>query len=331
MGICAIVLAKMQATAYTAPMQTPAIAIDNLVKHYGSLKAVDGLSLTVKQGEFFGLLGPNGAGKTTTISAIVGLVRYDGGAIRVMGHDVVGDYRQARQLVGLSAQEYNFDRYLTIEEVLIYQAGYFGIPAAVARPRAHALLKQFSLFDKRDVDYMKLSGGMKRRLTIARALIHEPKVLILDEPTAGTDVALRLELWEQLRELNRQGLTIVLTTHYLEEAEELCKRIAIMRAGRIVALDETQRLVGAANGQTLTVELAAPLTTLPEIWRARQDQVEQTDERLCLHGVQPAEVGALLTALGPAVAGLSLQQRNLQDLFLELTGQPLPAETEVEA
>jgi ABC-2 type transport system ATP-binding protein len=309
-------------------MQTPAIAIDNLVKNYGTLRAVDGLSLTVGQGEFFGLLGPNGAGKTTTISAIVGLVRIDGGAIRVMGHDVGRDYRQARRLVGLSAQEYNFDRYLTIEDVLIYQAGYFGIPAREARPRAQALLKQFELYDKRHVDYLKLSGGMKRRLTIARALIHEPRVLILDEPTAGTDVALRLELWQQLRELNRQGLTIVLTTHYLEEAEELCKRIAIMRAGRIVALDETKRLVGAATGQTLTVQLAAPLPTLPGIWQARRDQLEQTPDTLRLHGVEPVEVGPLLTALGGAVAGLSLDQRNLQDLFLELTGQPMPAETE---
>jgi ABC-2 type transport system ATP-binding protein len=311
-------------------MQTSAIAIDNLVKRYDSLTAVDGLSLTVRQGEFFGLLGPNGAGKTTTISAIVGLVRYDAGSIRVHGLDVQRDYREARRLVGLSAQEYNFDRYLTIEEVLIYQAGYFGIPASIAKPRAHALLKQFELFGKRHDHYLKLSGGMKRRLTIARALIHEPRVLILDEPTAGTDVALRLELWQQLRELNRQGLTIVLTTHYLEEAEELCKRIAIMRAGRIVALDETQRLIGATSGQTLTVQLASPLAELPGIWRAHAGQIEQTDETLRLHGVEPAQIGPLLSALGEAVAGVHLDQRNLQDLFLELTGQSLPAETETE-
>jgi ABC-2 type transport system ATP-binding protein len=310
-------------------MSTSAIAIDHLVKRYGPLTAVDGLSLTVEPGEFFGLLGPNGAGKTTTISAICGLVRPDAGAIRIMGLDVAADYRDARRLVGLSAQEYNFDRYLTIEDVLIYQAGYFGIPASIARPRAHALLKQFELFGKRNVDYLKLSGGMKRRLTIARALIHEPRVLILDEPTAGTDVALRLELWQQLRDLNRAGLTIVLTTHYLEEAEELCKRIAIMREGRIVALDETRALIGASTGQTLTVELVSPLDHLPPMWAERQAQLEQSDETLRLFGVQPAEVGPLLTALGDAVAGIQLDQRNLQDLFLELTGQPLPAEPEV--
>jgi ABC-2 type transport system ATP-binding protein len=309
-------------------MSTPAIAIDHLVKRYGPLTAVDSLSLSVEPGEFFGLLGPNGAGKTTTISAICGLIRPDAGAIRIMGLDVAADYRQARRLVGLSAQEYNFDRYLTIEDVLIYQAGYFGIPAVVARPRAHALLKQFELFGKRNVDYLKLSGGMKRRLTIARALIHEPRVLILDEPTAGTDVALRLELWQQLRDLNRAGLTIVLTTHYLEEAEELCKRIAIMRAGRIVALDETKALIGATTGQTLTVQLASPLEHLPPLWAERQAQLERTDESLRLFGVQPAEVGPLLTALGDGVAGIQLDQRNLQDLFLELTGQPLPAEQE---
>lgn len=312
-------------------MQTSAIAIDHLVKRYGSLTAVDGLSLDVQPGEFFGLLGPNGAGKTTTISAIVGLLRFDAGSIRVHGLDVQRDYRQARQLVGLSAQEYNFDRYLSIEDVLVYQAGYFGIPASVAKPRAHALLKQFELYEKRHVDYLKLSGGMKRRLTIARALIHEPRVLILDEPTAGTDVVLRLELWQQLRELNKQGLTIVLTTHYLEEAEELCKRIAIMRAGRIVALDETKRLIGTAAGQTLTVDLSAPLDRLPASWQAHGGHLEWTDETLRLGGVQPTEVGPLLAALGDAVAGLKLEQRNLQDLFLELTGQPLPSDSEAEA
>ncbi|MBC7542358.1 MAG: ABC transporter ATP-binding protein [Candidatus Sericytochromatia bacterium] len=312
-------------------MQPAAIAIEHLTKHYGALKAVDDLSLTVHPGEFFGLLGPNGAGKTTTISAIVGLVRNDGGQIRVMGHDVQADYRQARRIVGLSAQEYNFDRYLSIEDVLIYQAGYFGIPTAIARPRAHTLLKQFGLFEKRDVDYLKLSGGMKRRLTIARALIHEPKVLILDEPTAGTDVALRLELWQQLRELNRQGLTIVLTTHYLEEAEELCKRIAIMREGRIVALDETKRLIGGATGQTLTVHLSGPLTELPLAWQDRLAHVTQTDEQITVTGVQPADVGPLLAALGDAVTGVSLTQRNLQDLFLELTGERLPETDEATA
>lgn len=312
-------------------MQSPAINIEHLTKTYGSLKAVDDLSLTVHPGEFFGLLGPNGAGKTTTISAIVGLVRIDGGRISVLGHDVQSDYRAARRVVGLSAQEYNFDRYLSIEDVLIYQAGYFGIPAAIARPRAHDLLRQFGLYEKRTVDYLKLSGGMKRRLTIARALIHEPQVLILDEPTAGTDVALRLELWAQLRELNKQGLTIVLTTHYLEEAEELCKRIAIMRAGKIVALDETKQLIGGATGQTLTVQLRSPLPLLPPLWQARQAHVKWADDTVSVTGIQPAEVGPLLAELGDLVAGVTVAQRNLQDLFLELTGEGLPEEVEVNA
>lgn len=303
-------------------MQPSAIAIDHLVKDYGSFRAVDGLSLDVRPGEFFGLLGPNGAGKTTTISAIVGLLRFQSGSIRIHGHDVVRDYRQARRLVGLAPQEFNFDRYLSIEDVLLYQAGYFGIPTKVAKPRAAALLKQFELWEKRSVDYLKLSGGMKRRLTIARALIHDPQVLILDEPTAGTDVALRLELWQLLQDLNRQGLTIVLTTHYLEEAEYLCKRIGIMRQGQLVALDETRNLVAAGHDQTLVVSLTAPIPVLPPIWRARQDQLDQDGDTLRLRGVSPAEMGALLESLGDAVTGVAVEKRNLQDLFLELTAKP---------
>lgn len=194
-------------------------------------------------GDFFGFLGPNGAGKTTSINAIVGLARLNAGSIKVHGFDTVTQWREARRLIGLAPQEYNFDRYLSIRDVLIYQAGYFGLKPREVRERADALLEQFGLASKARQEYTKLSGGMKRRLTLARALIHSPKVLILDEPTAGVDVELRLELWDLLRRLNGEGMTIFLTTHYLEEAETLCRNIGIIRAGKLVALEPTQDLL----------------------------------------------------------------------------------------
>ena len=220
-----------------------------MVKRYGDLTAVDGVSLRVDAGEFFGFLGPNGAGKTTTINAIVGLAHKTSGTISILGYDNTTQWREARRLVGVSPQEFNFDRYLSIRDVLIYAAGYFGLRGKAIDERADMLLERFGLTSKAKVEYTKLSGGQKRRLTLARALIHEPQVLILDEPTAGVDVELRLELWEWLRALNAEGLTVFLTTHYLEEAEELCKRIAIIRAGRIVAEKPTHELI--ADGASL--------------------------------------------------------------------------------
>jgi ABC-2 type transport system ATP-binding protein len=227
-----------------------------LVKRYGDFTAVDDVSLRVEAGEFFGFLGPNGAGKTTTINAIVGLARPDGGRIDIFGFDNAAQWREARRLVGLAPQEYNFDRYLSIRDILIYQAGYFGLRGAQVRDRADALLERFGLESKAKQDFMRLSGGMKRRLTLARALMHEPKLLILDEPTAGVDVELRIELWEMLRALNRDGLTIFLTTHYLEEAEELCKTIAIIRQGKIVTQKPTGELIAqGASLQDVFLEL----------------------------------------------------------------------------
>jgi len=212
--------------------------------------------MRVEAGEFFGFLGPNGAGKTTTINAIVGLAKPDGGTIRVFGYDNQVDWREARRWIGLAPQEYNFDRYLSIRDVLIFQAGYFGLHGRAVKARADMLLERFGLASKSNVEYTRLSGGMKRRLTLARALIHEPKLVILDEPTAGVDVELRLELWNLLRELNGDGLTIFLTTHYLEEAEELCKDIAIVRQGRIVAQKPTSELIASgASLQDVFLEL----------------------------------------------------------------------------
>ena len=232
-----------------------ALEIDHLVKRYGAFTAVDGISLGVEEGEFFGLLGPNGAGKTTTINAIVGLASLTGGSIKLFGHDVEKDWRAARRTVGLAPQEYNFDRYINIRDVLIYQAGYYGLRGKAVERRADELLERFDLASKSKQVFTRLSGGMKRRLTIARALIHEPRLLILDEPTAGVDVELRIELWAFLKQLNADGTTIILTTHYLEEAQELCERIGIIESGKIVALETTEKLTAGRSLQDVFLEL----------------------------------------------------------------------------
>ena len=226
----------------------PAIHITGLSKCYGSVCALDGIDLTVPTGEFFGLLGPNGAGKSTLIGILTGLVSPGGGTAAVFGQDVVKEYRKTRRLIGLAPQELNFDRFFTILDLLIYQGGYFGIPKQRARVRGEELLRRFGLWEKRGQRIRALSGGMKRRLLIAKAMIHDPPVLILDEPTAGVDVELRRDLWSYWRSENASGTTIVLTTHYLEEAEALCRSLAIIDLGRIIAQGPTDRMVADAGG-----------------------------------------------------------------------------------
>jgi len=212
-----------------------AIDINNLTKKYGETIAVDGLSLQIKQGEFFGLLGPNGAGKSTTIHCTTGISQITSGAISIMGHDVVKDYRAARQAVGLSGQEFNIDIFAPAEKILWYVAGYYGLTKKQRAERIEHLLTTFDLQDHRTKPFRALSGGMKRRVMLARAMIHDPQVLILDEPTAGVDVELRHELWQYLKQINEQGKTIILTSHYLEEVELLCNRIGIIHQGKLIA------------------------------------------------------------------------------------------------
>jgi ABC-2 type transport system ATP-binding protein len=213
-----------------------ALAIDNLEKRYPTgVEALRGVSLDIEEGEFFGLLGPNGAGKSTLIHCTTGLAQPTGGSIEIFGHDAIEHYAEARQAVGLAPQEPNVDWFLTVEETLDYHAGYFGMPKRERRERAKELLETFSLTEKRDERTRTLSGGMKRRLILARAVMHRPQLLILDEPTAGVDVELRLELWHYVQKINQEGTTILLTTHYLEEAEQLCDRIAFIADGQIVA------------------------------------------------------------------------------------------------
>jgi ABC-2 type transport system ATP-binding protein len=215
---------------------TPALQITDLVKRYPTgVEALKGVSLQIGEGEFFGLLGPNGAGKSTLIHCTTGLAQPTAGDIRVFGHDAVHHYEQARVAVGLAPQEPNLDFFLTVEETLDYHGGYFGMPKRDRRERSKELLEEFSLTEKRNDRTRTLSGGMKRRLILARALMHRPRLLILDEPTAGVDVELRLELWHYVQRINSEGTTILLTTHYLEEAEQLCNRIAFINHGEIVA------------------------------------------------------------------------------------------------
>ncbi len=229
-----------------------AISIEHLCKTYGALVAVDDLSLAIHRGEFFGLLGPNGAGKTTTINAIVGLVKPTSGRVSVFGLDAVRDYRQVHRLIGIAYQEIILDRqFLNVSEILIYQAGYFGIPPRRAKLRAGELLERFGLWEKRSARVHELSGGQKRRLLLAKALMHDPEILILDEPTAGADVELRLQLWETLQDLHKQGKTILLTTHYLEEAERLCERVAILHRGRLRALGAPEELARSRHRERL--------------------------------------------------------------------------------
>jgi ABC-2 type transport system ATP-binding protein len=227
-------------------MAIPALHIESLVKRYGTgVEALRGVSLDIPAGEFFGLLGPNGAGKSTLIHCATGLAQATSGRISVFGHDALRDYGRARQAVGLAPQEPNLDWFLTVAETLDYHGGYFGMPKKDRRERTAELLETFSLTEKRDERTQTLSGGMKRRLLLARALMHRPRLLILDEPTAGVDIELRLELWHYVQRINQEGTTILLTTHYLEEAEQLCSRIAFINDGQIVAVGSSGELARA--------------------------------------------------------------------------------------
>ena len=246
-----------------------ALEISDLVKRYPTgVEALRGVSLGIEEGEFFGLLGPNGAGKSTLIHCSTGLAQPTSGAIQVFGHDAIDHYAEARLAVGLAPQELNLDWFLTVEETLDYHGGYFGMPRRERRERAAELLETFSLTAKREDRTRTLSGGMKRRLVLARALMHRPRLLILDEPTAGVDVELRLELWHYVQRINAEGTTILLTTHYLEEAEQLCDRIAFINHGQIAAQGSSQDLAfeyGVASLEDAYLELVGRI----ELSRAR--------------------------------------------------------------
>jgi ABC-2 type transport system ATP-binding protein len=303
---------------------TPAIEARALQKSYGDVVALDGLDLRVPAGSFFGLLGPNGAGKTTFIETLVGLVRADGGSAAVFGHDVESEYRAARSAVGLAPQEFNVDRFFPIEEVLAHKAGYHGFGREEARERAARALERVGLWEKRDQRFSALSGGMKRRVVLARALVTDPELLILDEPTAGVDVQLRRDLWETVTELNEDGTTVLLTTHYIEEAERLCDEVAIMSRGRVVETASPEALMRRGTDR-ITVTLRNPPARPPEITAGgdRVREVTMEGDRLVVTAregglVAPGLVRELDRA-GLEIVDLDVSRTSLEEVFVELT------------
>lgn len=296
-----------------------ALEIVNVEKRYKSLQALGGVSLRIEQGEFFGLLGPNGAGKTTLISIIAGLSRADAGSVAIHGHDVVRDYRQARSHLGVVPQELVFDPFFTVRETLRMQSGYFGL----ARNDAwiDEVMANLDLTDKADTNMRALSGGMKRRVLVAQALVHRPPVIVLDEPTAGVDVELRQTLWKFIARLNREGHTIVLTTHYLEEAQALCNRVAMLKAGKVVALDTTAALIKRISGSQLVVRLARG--TLPDDLKPLVSHPQELVSGNCytLRINEYTEVEPILAGLrkaGAVIEDMQLQQADLEDVFIQI-------------
>jgi len=307
---------------------TAAISINNVKKSYGSVEALKGVDLTINRGEFFGLLGPNGAGKSTLINIIAGLANADSGSVSVLGHDVVADYRQARHALGVVPQELVFDAFFSVREVLQIQSGYFGLGKS-NNAWIDELLDALALTDKADANMRALSGGMKRRVLIAQALVHQPEVVILDEPTAGVDVELRKLLWDFVVQLNKKGHTIVLTTHYLEEAEKLCDRIAILNHGEVIALDTKASMLQSEICKTLhlVIKTSEPIEQLPESLplaiREKVKHLDGCEMRLELHKDKDAivDVLAAISAAGIKVVDLETERADLEDVFVELTSK----------
>lgn len=247
-------------------MTTPALTINKLAKTYGNgFQALKGISLEVQPGDFFALLGPNGAGKSTTIGVICSLVNKTGGEVSIFGHNIDTHFSEAKQMLGVVPQEFNFNQFELVEEVVMNQAGYYGLPRPLAIERTEKYLRKLGLWEKRREAGRMLSGGMKRRLMIARALVHEPKLLILDEPTAGVDIELRRSMWEFLEEMNAAGTTIILTTHYLEEAENMCRNIAIINQGEIVTNTSMRHLLAQLNKENFVLDLQETITDAPPV------------------------------------------------------------------
>jgi ABC-2 type transport system ATP-binding protein len=294
----------------------PAIDVTHVCKHFGTVCALADIDLKIQTGEFFALLGPNGAGKTTLINIIAGLALADKGTVSVMGHDVISQYPQTRQNLGVVPQELVFDPFFTVRETLVIQSGYYGIKNNNAW--IDEIIHRLALDDKADQNMRTLSGGMKRRVLVAQALVHKPPVIILDEPTAGVDVELRQSLWHFIQQLNKDGHTIVLTTHYLQEAEALCNRVAILKQGRMVALDSMQNLIGrVAAGYTVRLKLSSEL--LPTVLQELQICYINGLHELKIDNYN--EIESILMALRQAniqVLKMQLLQPDLEDVFVEM-------------
>ncbi|MBC1373565.1 ABC transporter ATP-binding protein [Listeria booriae] len=299
---------------------TYALEITDLKKRYATgVEALRGINLTVEEGDFYALLGPNGAGKSTTIGIITSLVNKTSGKVKVFDYDIDTDLVHAKQQIGLVPQEFNFNPFETVQQIVVNQAGYYGVSRKEALKRSETYLKQSNLWEKRDVRARMLSGGMKRRLMIARALMHEPRLLILDEPTAGVDIELRREMWDFLRELNIKGTTIILTTHYLEEAEMLCRNIGIIQSGELIENTSMKALLGKLQFETFIFDLA-PYSTKPEIAGYKyefEDDLTLAVEVERNQGVN--ELFEQLTKQGIQVLSMRNKSNRLEELFLKIT------------
>ena len=306
----------------------PILEISGLTKVYpGGLKALDDVDLTIKRGEIFALLGPNGAGKTTLIGAVCGLVRPSGGVIRAFGHDLATDWRQARARIGLVPQELATDMFEPVSRAVSYSRGLFGLAPDPAR--IEEILRSLSLWDKRDDRIMALSGGMKRRVLIAKALAHEPDLLFLDEPTAGVDVELRKGMWSIIDQMRAKGVTIILTTHYIEEAEEMADRVGIIRNGQIIAVDEKDAMMAQLGRTEAHIALADPMPELPAAIADFPVELEEGGMSLCYRGgdgtgkgkAEVAELTKALTRAGIDFVGIETRESSLEDIFVSLLGE----------
>jgi len=297
-----------------------ALQIENLAKTYaGGFQALKGVSLSIEPGDFFALLGPNGAGKSTTIGILSSLVRKTSGSVHIFGIDIDVDFSAAKREIGIVPQEFNFSQFEKVEDIVVNQAGYYGIPKALAKERAKKYLTKLGLWDKREQPSRNLSGGMKRRLMIARALVHEPRLLILDEPTAGVDIELRRSMWDFLKEINGAGTTIILTTHYLEEAESLCRNIAIINHGEIIQKTSVKALLKQLNKEVFVIDTLEPIASLPDI---RSYQVAQTDDHTLEVEVEKGQsLNAVFNALESAsiqVVSMRNKANRLEEMFVSL-------------
>ena len=305
---------------------TAALSIQGLEKVYGNgFNALKGIDLTVQRGDFFALLGPNGAGKSTTLGIVSSLVQKTSGSVSIMGHDLVTDTFAAKQCLGVVPQEFNFNQFEKVYDVVITQAGYYGLTGKQVASHAEVLLKALDLWDKRDECSRMLSGGMKRRLMIARALIHKPQILILDEPTAGVDIELRRSMWEFMKALNEEGTTIILTTHYLEEAEQLCKNIAIINDGEIVTNTSIKALLSQLKTETFVLDVEGGLASLSvlgslpqmadyQIVKVDDDHIEVTVDK----GQGLNDIFSALTAANIQVRSMRTKANRLEELFVNL-------------
>lgn len=299
---------------------TLALTIRDLRKTYGdSFVALKGIDLEVAPGDFFALLGPNGAGKSTTIGIICSLVKKTSGLVSVFGYDIDKSFSLAKQQLGIVPQEFNFNMFEKVRDIVTNQAGYYGLPAKLARERAEKYLRKLGLWDKRDSQARRLSGGMKRRLMIARALVHEPRLLILDEPTAGVDIELRRSMWDFLREINEAGTTIILTTHYLEEAENLCRNVAIINHGEIVENTSVKNLLKTLNREVFILDTRDPINRCPEVKAYDLRKVDETTLEVEVEKGQ--SLNALFDTLSAAdihVVSMRNKVNRLEELFVSL-------------